>query len=173
MSPIWKFNDKGEATRVFETKNDLRARNADLAESFVAERHTNARLRKQMEMDQAAWRDLMASYQAQAREISLLTLAESYRTKERDILLAGGTIETDLRDIQDPLAIPLAQAQESATACLAERKELVDDIMNLGSRIAWVMQQHAAIGENGRCTKCNVGAPCRTIRVLLGDEDPS
>ncbi len=173
MSPIWKFNDKGEATRVFETKNDLRARNADLAESFVAERHTNARLRKQIETDQAAWRDLMASHQAQAKEISLLTLAESYRTKERDVLLAGGTIETDLRDIQNVLAIPLAQARESVAAYLVERGELVGAIISLDDRIAWVMRQHAAIGENGRCTKCNVGAPCRTIRVLLGDEDPS
>ncbi len=180
MSPIFRFNDKSEATRVFESKAQLRGENARLEREVDKQDAANDRLRNKIRIletafariqedvagDNAAWRDLMTEHNALLAEVRRIREALMYRTKERDALLAGDTIDVDLNEVDNVLGLPLACALQ-ANAMSA------DYIRYLKDRLAWVVEGHVEVSAAGRCTRCNVAAPCKIVRVCLGNEDPS
>lgn len=164
----WTNNDEGIAVKLWGKKDQEYDR---LAAKFVAERNRVIALKSEATQNLAAWDDLMVAHEALKRELALVTMAEAYRTKERDILLAGGVIETQLGEIENPLGALLEQADRDVRTWRHRLDSAVQIQEDLRTRIQWAINQHHDITEAGRCKKCNVGHPCRTVRILTGTEE--
>lgn len=61
-----------------------------------------------------------------------------------------------------------AEAVADMDATIQGDMEIYHD---LGRRIQWAINQHRDITEAGRCKRCNVASPCRTVRILTGTEE--